>query len=131
MSVLASQKGLILLGFFGGPLETRTPDPLIKSQCPHVYADTDRLARLDVLELLDNGRLISRRAATSGIVPSLTFCASSGFAFFDLGGGAQLALEDFVLTQPRRGCRAWVYPGILGKLRTPSARIAQAGALEV
>jgi hypothetical protein len=27
---LASQKGLILLGFFGGPLETRTPDPLIK-----------------------------------------------------------------------------------------------------
>ncbi len=32
MSVLASQKDLILLGFGGGPLETRTPDPLIKSQ---------------------------------------------------------------------------------------------------
>ncbi len=32
MFVLASQKGLVSLGFFGGPLETRTPDPLIKSQ---------------------------------------------------------------------------------------------------
>ena len=40
MSVLASQKDLILLGFGGGPLETRTPDPLIK-----------RLARFDGLSL--------------------------------------------------------------------------------
>jgi hypothetical protein len=32
MSVLASQKGLILLGFFGGPFRARTGDPLIKSQ---------------------------------------------------------------------------------------------------
>ena len=34
MFVLASQKGLVSLGFFGGPLETRTPDPLIKSNEP-------------------------------------------------------------------------------------------------
>ena len=32
MSVLASEKVLVFRGFFGGPLETRTPDPLIKSQ---------------------------------------------------------------------------------------------------
>ena len=32
MSMLASKNSLILLGFGGGPLETRTPDPLIKSQ---------------------------------------------------------------------------------------------------
>ena len=31
MSALTSQNGLVFLGFFGGPLETRTPDPLIKS----------------------------------------------------------------------------------------------------
>jgi hypothetical protein len=32
MSELASEKFLNLLGFGGGPSETRTPDPLIKSQ---------------------------------------------------------------------------------------------------
>ena len=32
MSALPSEKVLIFLGSFGGPLETRTPDPLIKSQ---------------------------------------------------------------------------------------------------
>jgi hypothetical protein len=31
MSTQISDKGLICFGFFGGPLETRTPDPLIKS----------------------------------------------------------------------------------------------------
>ena len=32
MFVLASKKSLISLGFLGGPSETRTRDPLIKSQ---------------------------------------------------------------------------------------------------
>ena len=31
MSALASEKGLILLGFIGGPFRARTGDPLIKS----------------------------------------------------------------------------------------------------
>jgi hypothetical protein len=32
MTKLTAEKGLILLGWSGAPSETRTPDPLIKSQ---------------------------------------------------------------------------------------------------
>jgi hypothetical protein len=34
MSAFLSDKVFVFRGFFGGPSETRTPDPLIKSKLP-------------------------------------------------------------------------------------------------